>query len=488
MSTSKLRPDKDQSQQLPLKPFGPAGSPTNVDERPKTSRGPRESTPPLSATVPEEDGEIQSSQTALRKSKFMEGSMNERSVAVASTWDEFGVRSSESSERVHDTDRETIPRASRATKDSASSLDLSEFRPAATTPSTIKGKLNKLVKRGSEDQPKPSEPVPQRKKKGLRKSISTWNLHSLGDKMKFFGSSSSDLPTQQQVTTIPNQSTGVAELNDRKRRAEAAYVQQFGIKKQKSNDGIPVQDPKAAPPRTPSQPRTLKKRSVSSRTVTRATANRRRREASDIQTGRTDSGTPTDATGDSERERRKRRSRSELEKENQQLRAMLRERQAQQIGVMHRSASKSNVHLPLEQDSRMSQAAGGSRTASKSSSPAKSITGSSSTISNGARKQKQPQSRGVPPVPALPSRAVLASLGRTRGQNGPAHETGTMKRLRGNVLPRPVSMIVEEEVENLDKQVENKNIWGSASPLAATLASSKAPAQKESWQWPDDVF
>ena len=136
----------------------------------------------------------------------------------------------------------------------------------------------------------------------------------------------------------------------------------------------------------------------------------------------------------------------------------------------------------------MSQAAARSRTASKSSSPAKSIKESPSTSSNGAHKQKQRQSRGVPPVPALPSRAVLDSLASTNGQNGPAHETFAMKQFSGNVLPRPVSTIPEEKVESLDKQVENKNIWGPVSPLAATLASSRAPAQKESWQWPDDVF
>lgn len=402
-----LEDDQVEQPASTLKPFGQASGPIDVDDRPKTSRGPGSESETTLPGIFSQDS-AQPNYQGLRRSKFLEGSMTDRSVAVASTWNELGFRISESSDRSEETDSDATPRASRASRNSGSSFDVSEFRPPPTTPSTIKGKLTKLVKRASEDQAKPREDEKKPKKKGLRKSMSTWSFHNISDKMKFFGASSSDLPENQDSSVKKDQNAEMAELKERKRRAEEAHAQQFGTKKQKSNDGIPTQNTKPQP--TPSQPRTLKKRSVSPRTITRATATRRLREASDSTTRSIRN--PVDMAAisgsDHDHDHRKRPSRSELEKENHQLRTMLREQQAQQAGYFHLSASKSSVHLPLADDTHVPNFPISTRSPADSS--------SSSTSSNPKTRQQQKKhhnaKRGgsVPPVPPLPSRAILANL------------------------------------------------------------------------------
>ena len=474
-STHNLHSEEDESlQRVPtLRPFGPGAEPGNPDERPKTSRGPNSTTDSISGAYPAE--ETRSNAHASRRSKFLEGSMTERSVGTASTWDKNALRLSESSERIDDADdSDATPRASRASRDSGSSFDVSEFRPRPTTPATIKGKLSKLVKRSSEDTSKSLGDDKKPKKKGLRKSISTWSFHNIGDKMKFFGASSADLSEEPHLPK-QGQTTQLAELNERKRKAEEAYAQQFGMKKQKSNDGIPVQDSQGL--RTLAQPRTLKKRPLSERTMTPATATRRQREVS----GSTSRSIhdPADIVSDSDHDHRKRPSRSELEKENQQLRAMLRERQAQKVGVMHRSASKSDIHLPIDDDNHVPA----TRSASRSISP-----GRSSAAPAKSTKQKQVQSKGVPPVPALPSRAILASLCSNGRNAGPPADTGTMKRVKGG-FPRPVSMILEEDGENDQGETTVQSQKKSPTPMSPQPPTTRdGGLRKETWEWPDDVF
>ena len=455
-----------------LKTFRPASESVDIHERPRTSRGPGSVVDALqgSSTRAEE----QTASHAIRRSKFLEGSMSDRSVGIASSWHDHGLRLSESSEKSEDSD--ATPRASYASRDSGSSFDISEFRPTPTTPSTIKGKLARLVKRPSEDSTKVHDEGKKQKKKGLRKSISTWSFHNIGDKMKFFGASATDLAGDQETGNKQASTPHLAELKERKRKAEEVYAQQFGTKKQKFNDRIPVQEGL----RTPAQPRTLKKRSVSDRTITPATT-RRRREASASASSTRSSHDPADVVGDSEHDSRKRPSRNELEKENYHLRAMLREQQAQRMGVMHRSASRSNVHLPMDNDE---DHVASTRSAPRSASP-----GTSEVETNRSAKtskQKQYQSKGVPPVPALPSRAVLASLGNNGRNTGvPPADTGTMKRVKGR-FPRPVSMIIEEDIENDSERDGTKQ--EASRVLPRRMSPQALSCRKENWEWPDDVF
>ena len=456
-----------------LKHFGPTSDSGDASDRPKTSRGPSSLTESLPGAFPQD---TRVNAQVIRRSKFLEGSMSQRSVAVASTWMEHGSRLSECSERGDAEDSDATPRASRVSRDSGSSFDVSEFRPQATTPSTIRGKLARFVKRSSEDAIEPTQVENKQKKKGLRKSISTWSLHNIGDKVKFFGASTSDLPDNQMSPHKHASNPPLADLNERKRKAEEAYAQQFGTKKQKTNDGIPIPDPKNL--RTPAQPRTLKRRFVSEQTITPATATRRPREqpSGSTLTSTLSSLDPAAIMSDSDQDHRKRPSRSELEKENQHLRAMLREQQMQRHGVMHRKASKSSVHLPIDDDIHGSSTRSASRPNASKGDPLKNT------------KQKQYQHKGIPPVPALPGRDVLTSLG-SNGQNAGTHaDTGTMKRIKSGFL-RPVSMIVEEEIENNDPGVPKEQFpTKSPTPMSPQPLSHAGSRRKEDWEWPDDVF
>jgi hypothetical protein len=436
-----------------------------------------------------------------RPSRFVEGSMSDRSVAVASTWNENGLRLSESSERsAEDTDSDATPRASRQSHDSGSSFDVSDFQPVSAAPATIKGRLTKLVKRNAQEKSKPQRHEPKAKK-GLRKSISTWNFHALGDKMRFFGASSSDSAEDAASTSSQTQpdNSHLAELNDRKRKAELAYAQQFGMKKQKSNDGLPVPDHRAL--RTPAQPRALKKRSVSGRSM----------HSSKPTWTQVDVPRPIDVTHgsstaklhDLSHDHRKQASRSELEKENQQLRALLREQRVQQVAVVHRSASKSNVHLPLDQDDAQvgMPLTTTDRLAFPFTSPGRPH-GSQPAAGRGGQSTKRTAGRNtsLPPVPPLPSRPVLAALVNTNkhtthtkaGDPSFGGSSSTVKRRREN-LARPVSMILEEEdIENSNSGVVNAAIQNLKAPQLSPSPHLEvlphAGTTRENWEWPEDVF
>lgn len=381
-----------------------------------------------------------------RKSKFFEGSMNERSVGVSSTWDVNGERLSEETSGA-DEDADSTPRDSRTSMDSFNSSDLSEFRPTSTTPATLKQRLSRLASsfKLNEDTTKRPEVIQaQPKRKGLRKSMSTWGFHSFGEKVKFFGASAGDPDAKKRGTEQ------VDGLNERKRKAEEAYAEQFGTKKQKNNDGIAAED-RNRTVRGPS--RTLKKRSVSAQ-QTPTTRRRRNVPSSTTVMGQED---PAEVRETEDLDLRKRPSRRELEKENQQLRALLRERQARTRGNLQLSASRSSLHLPLEDHDV----------------PVEPVTARVVTP-----KKAHPHSSkaGVPPVPPLPNKAVLATL----GNKAPVHnataaqpkaatswkDTGTIKRVtRSSKLDPPT-------------EVQNEN-------LDPTQTQS---AHKEEWQWPDDVF
>lgn len=415
-----------------LHTFGPSSSSVDLDERPKTSRG--------NATQADSD----TNTTAARKSKFFEGSMNDRSVGISSTWNGVGERLSDVPSSEAD-ESESTPRAARISTDSFSSTDLSEFRPAAATPATLKQRLSRLASnfRSGEDVVKATDKEPaQPKRKGLRKSISIWGFHNLGEKVKFFGTSAFDVSSAHGHNPKHEKAEQLDVLTERKRKAEEAYAEQFGTKKQKTKYGVATEDRN----RTIRQPsRTLKKRSVSAQ-LTPTIRRRRDVSASTI----VPSLDPADLSGSDDTDLRKRPSRQQLEKENHQLRAMLREQRAQSRGNLQLAASQSSLHLPLDGHGE----------------PGKPV----------PTAPKQQAQAGIPPVPPLPSRAVLATLGNRNSAGSDAlprmrvasgqQETGTITRVTRSA----------KHAYSLENAGENAN-----------PAHSKS-ASKEEWQWPDDVF
>ena len=73
----------------------------------------------------------------------------------------------------------------------------------------------------------------------------------------------------------------------------------------------------------------------------------------------------------------------------------------------------------------------------------------------------------VPPVPKL-SREVLGSLENTSNSRAKIDGKGR--------LPRPVSMILEEEEGKSDSDIDLGKLKMQVSPV------------REQWEWPDDVF
>lgn len=406
----------------PLVPFGPSARSDGPIQRPKTSRGraPSKSAPPEDAKTP------------LRPSKFVEGSMNGRSVGVSSTWQDHGERLSfEASED----DSDATPKASRPSIDSLNSTDMAEFQPQATTPATIKQRLSKFAsnfKSNDESEKGKQTEQKQPKRKGLRKSISRWSLHNLGDKVKFFGASTSDVSSKAPEEPLDP-------LTERKRKAEEIYEQSYSTKKQRANDGHAIEDANRTIRGTS---RTVKKRSVSAqRTITPAT--RRRRDAQPPAV--VPLMDPADVEEEEDIDHLKRPSRRELEKENQQLRALLREQKAQSQANLHLAASRSSHHLPLQDG-----------------------TGNQQTQSGRARRVTRSQlPPGIPPVPALPDRVVLANLDN--------------KNVEASVSPKRMTVRDTGTIKRI-------GAIGGANLSGGSDENSIPNDSREEWQWPDDVF
>ncbi|RMZ80367.1 hypothetical protein DV738_g2839, partial [Chaetothyriales sp. CBS 135597] len=387
----------------------------------------------------------------IHKAKFNEGSMSERSAGVSSTWQQFGARLSESSDVNNgNLDADSPFRPGRTSRDTRGSLDVSEFLPP-TTPSTIKRTLAKLGGhfKSSADDSFLSTNEPKQPRRGLRKSLSSWNLH-LGEKMHFFGTSTQDLGNPRSTTPVKKQTVADTELlDDRKRKAEAAYAEQFGTKKQKGNDG------QATGPETASPDRRM------------VTSSARRRHASPARLSHHGLD-PAEIMGGGDVERRKKLTRRELELENQQLRALLRERDAKRTADPS-SDSKPGA-CPLPEDKRassMPQASTSTATAPRPAVP----------VAPTRRQHKQRPGHDVPPVPPLPSRMVLATL--VAGSNGAGSKHGpvdlpTKPRASGEI-PRSISTIMEDD--------ENVPSLGSD-----VLPGLQPSSKNDEWQWPDDVF
>lgn len=476
-----LQPKRDESPIMQpskhlrgLKPFAPLPESPEVDERPKTSRGHNHN---LTETVDHRP----------RNSRFAEGSMNDRSAGVSSAWLEHGSASSISGT---ESDHDSTPRAS----PQRSSIDIDEFRPAAVTPATLRQRLSKIgtVFKSHEHSRTPAEgEAHPEKKKGLRKSISLWNMHGFGGRTKTFGGSAHDLTPK-----APVQGKTLEVLNDRKRRAEEAYVHQFGVKKRKSNIGQETPPYEQALEKTPSA---TDGRSLARRESKTPTRNRRIRRSSSVEATR-----DFDVLGShSDIDHHKRPSRRELEKENQQLRAMLRQQHQEPILESNMSEAKATLTdtQPLPVPGYESDV--------------------TTTKSSGKNHTQKPRARDLPPVPQIPERVVLKTLSNTRNQpQAKAKNSSSNSNPRANMnsthnvnivtnsvkevnpvdavtvgLPRPVSVIFEVDEEEGDnknstfqcvKRLEPSDI--EKIKMQEQMALQIKGVKREQWEWPEDVF
>ncbi|ETN44629.1 uncharacterized protein HMPREF1541_10299 [Cyphellophora europaea CBS 101466] len=463
VSEERLSTDSSQSsdQSTHLQPFGPSHGISDASDRPRTSRGTS-----MPGTFPHHDAEPKGHEIVGRKSKFLEGSMNEKSVGLSSTWLDHGAGLSTDSTTadVDDDDNESTPRAGRVSVDSLNSTDVADFTPLTITPATIKQRLSRFASNfkssESEDVTRESEVKPKRlQKKGLRKSISFWNFGNIGGKVKFFGATASDSSDSHGHSSKSSDGEKLDVLGERKRKAEKIYAEQFGTKKQKGNDGLSVEQ---GEPAHSLPPRTLKKRSVSAQ---RSPAARRRREVSSSTV--TSLQEYANVRGPASLDLRKRPSRRELEKENQQLRALLREQQAQSRGHLQLSASRSSLHLPLEEsDVETVESA---------------ITSTPSNDGRQKKTQKQRGRSGIPPVPPLPSRAVLESLGNKVLDAQEAPGTGTS----ASTFRQDAG--TTKRVTRSAKLGMTADVGGENINTVATSTGTVKP-RREEWEWPEDVF
>jgi hypothetical protein len=411
-------------------------------------------------------------------------------------------------------DNESTPRAS----PQHSSINSPEFKAPAVTPATFKQRLLKIGSafKASDKANKPEAAEPnEKKRKGLRKSMSLWNLHGVGEKKKAHDASTDDplpeIPKPHQLHPSSIQDSDLVVLNDRKRRAEEAYAQQFSTKRRKSAGG---EQSATVDGSTSERPPAIPNAQSGSTNAGFTASSRKRIPRSSSIVINTDSDV-SDNHGDIDHHKRP--SRRELEKENQQLRAMLNQQQTQK-----RRASTSTGIV-------RSASASLSQKQAKEPQPTSDNSPSRSSTHDESPESKSP-SRALPPVPPIPERVALRSLSNGKNQpknktnssdnsvksangansassanansNSNSGDTNTVKRARllsasAGGLPRPVSIIVEE-----DEEGENKSKSPSPSPKRLVLEPSSVERMKvkeivamqlkgikrEQWEWPDDVF
>lgn len=471
------------------------------------------------------------------KSCFQEGSMNETSKGIASTWltaqpdctqnHDNDLRSVESS------DADGTPRASIASRASTySSIDINEFKPLPATPSTFKTTIKRLGRRvvnsKSADTVEPpmvsSKPVAKAKKR-LRKSMSTW---------KIFGNSLSDCEEDANLSTDNESSTSktaktpktvtkarldrdVASsykfvLDERKRKAEIAYSQQFGTARKRSkyfdlrdhqyNDLSDKCDlghvPTVRQRDFPQIPTSRTERSTfrdpiddslvspvfQTSPVDLCIPSPSSKLPTFLRHNRSQSHEPTQGTV-SKTDHAKKRSRSELEKENQRLRLMLRSKEATPPIREHPGHSCDFLDtriLPSDKQSATTEMIENSDSRGHQElttsmqpvvgefEPSRQDVGSDSPslhlrtpatlqiLDTGSRELMD-----IPPVPRLRETmhhngALSLISGNTQHVRESAtikHRTPNLHRARQIELPRPLSMVLELVESGNDEDIEN---------------------------------
>lgn len=464
-----------------LRPFAALAGHLDTNERPKTSRGTDANRSSLTLDdYNHNDNEGQDSRS--RSSKFAEGSMNTRSAGTSSTWADHGSISSFSGA---ESENECTPRAS----PQRPSVEMDEFMPAAVTPATFRQRLFKIgsaFKPSEKTKQIETDPQVEKKRKGLRKSISMWNIHNIGGKMKTRGASTDVLSPEGLPATF-NHDDASALLNERKRRAEEAYARQFGSKRRKSSSGEPTLTDEYKSSKIPAA---MRAQPVS----------RRERETPTISTrvSRNSSvGVTTDpevSDGYSDIDHHKRPSRRELEKENQQLRAMLKQKKDQRNSMgatTVRSVPSVPSSAPLNQKPETEH-----------------VPNPTTRKSSGSKQVPERVGENIPPVPPIPERVALRTLSNTSNQSSnknnpisinvkpPPNDAGVLSADAFGV-PRPVSTIFEEDEESAEDKTPTPSPRNRRRLEPSSIEKLKVRdhitlqlkgVRREQWEWPEDVF
>lgn len=529
----------------------PAGSRNTIDRSPDHQRAVR---------IP-----------AKRKSSFLEGSMNENSKGVASTWtppSATGNVGSDYSSFLSDSDDgERTPRASAASRAStSSSIDINEFKPLPATPSTFKNTVKRLGQKLRNPEivhGKRNEPclvADDKQKRRLRKSVSTWKL---------FGNLKPASEAEDREDPVAKQPRGgrtlrafrsakaeaaqadadadaayKAILDERKRKAEAIYAEQYSTVRKRQKHVDALQGSVAVQSRSTDTATVPKQKSSGLRTIsTMKTALHRASSKQDIISGENNSTSashfsiipeplpvaPNLAQSHSRAnlpvstanaDYLKKPTITELEKENQHLRSMLREKNVRTVagrsGHHNRRKSASDEHLGQKEELE---------TRPKSSSGVEGVDDKLSRFTELVRGLDSMQKSFVnqshpddpPPMPRVPSH-LEHTTAFSSNDNRVLMDTSTMKRrapLREHSsqanLPRPLSMVLEG-IETNDseakadspkstkasagKKRQHAHYDGSTDGENVPHAKVEGPtkwnehygSKAQQWQWPEDVF
>ncbi|KKY24898.1 hypothetical protein UCRPC4_g02264 [Phaeomoniella chlamydospora] len=316
----------------------------NTEERPPLSAwSDTTSDAPIADIATEDSGADvnESVPCTPRRSKFLEGSMNDRSQGVASSWP---------TDEEHNVGLEGVvePRQSNGQRDSQPSTDSKEShvlpfvkdRNATSSPkkskitkeptysSTTLSNGNIVHHFGQQEKATLSTKKSKGHGLGLRSSISNFSFQGISDMFKIFGSKSFVKSTES--TSHGEEGELKALMNDRKRKAEAAYEEQFGFKKQRAenpNNANPIS-------RTPHFSRPLN--SITNLNTSQTTI---RPPVPPAPQGKPPSASLRSRSSFSTLHKRP--SRRDLEKENAHLRALLAEEQKQRKRLQ--SLSQVNV-------------------------------------------------------------------------------------------------------------------------------------------------
>lgn len=472
-----------------------------------------------------------------RKSFFKEGSMNEASKATASTWSEKQDDNTRPASIASSSYLEDTPRSSMTSRASiSSSLDINEFKPLPETPSTIKHTIKRFGQKLKSNKQDTKQTLNEQhdygtvkpSKRGLRKSMSTWFTNTAENDTD---ESVSIPPTPENekntrrthaLRTLRFRNRGRVEktshdqqksiLDDRKRKAEIAYAEQFGTVRHQPQKPAATQN--AFEPNTVRRSERLQGPGIKDVTTTQQLQRQELLAQQTVEAMMTDttnmshsattinrqsfpprsSSRNSNSSIESETDRMKRMSQAEsrLEKENQELRRMLREKQDRSLKRRRADASSSNWEIHADNDDSDAYTV---------------VTTHSAASATGKRRrtvQQVEEDPDAPPVPPLPT--LRHSLSPISGNQARASETSTVKRYgpvlprgRNIELPRPLSMVLEgredgsdsgEEVEDTPRKRLKMSYDGAGDAVsdAKEVSAQGKVKHGEQWVWPDDVF
>ena len=485
-----------------------------------------------------------------RRSMFLEGSMNEASRATASTWDESAITrapSSSYSEKTlvdRDDDSQATPRTSLSSRASfSSSIDINEFKPLPATPSTFTTTIKRFGQilkpgQGNVDQSTVRARAPATKppKRGLRKSMSTWKIFN--SSISEVDEDSPEFPPREDLNATIKRSTRMtlkpksrvktvaASANDqkqlldeRKRKAEIAYAEQFGTVKRHKQ----VASGEKSSTMTKEVPEPATVRRTDRLTAASSVSANKDSDASVASTSIRPVEPPqlmqdtchqhprpssrnSNTSIESETDRLKRVSRTELEKENQQLRAMLREKEKPDQNTINRSPTRlKRSRASLERDPSLAD----SNWQIFEYDPPATIKRRTGPIVQA--------SEDAPPMPSLPtgvqtSSTILAPLNNITTLPRPI-DASTVKRYAGQQppgrmleVPRSLSMVLEageDENENDEEKdcddASRKNSPGRKESQYDGACENDGNDEFKKvagcmtvgggkWDWPEDVF